>query len=76
MKRTISMLAVPALFVVAVVVMSSVYIVDVREKALVTRFGEVVKVRETPGMGLKIPFWTTSSPMTRASSVCRPIRWR
>ncbi|WP_299360110.1 SPFH domain-containing protein [uncultured Paracoccus sp.] len=59
MNRTLSMLALPALIAIAFLVMASVYIVDVREKALVTRFGEVVKVREEPGLGLKIPLIDT-----------------
>ena len=42
MRRTISILALPLVVVLAVLVMASVYIVDVREKALVLRFGEVV----------------------------------
>ncbi|MEZ5726382.1 MAG: protease modulator HflC [Paracoccaceae bacterium] len=33
----------------------SVYIVDEREKALVLRLGRVVTVKETPGLGLKMP---------------------
>ncbi len=56
MTRAISLLALPFLIVVAVLVTASVYIVDVREKALVLRFGEVVDVRENPGLGLKVPF--------------------
>ena len=56
MNRAISMLLLPFLIVVAVLVMASVYIVDVRQKALVLRFGEVVDVRENPGLGLKVPF--------------------
>lgn len=59
MRRAFSMLFFPALIVVALVVMSSVYIVDVREKALVLRFREVVEVRETPGIGFKVPLLDT-----------------
>ncbi|AGT08491.1 protease modulator HflC [Paracoccus aminophilus] len=55
MKRALSVLALPILVVVAVVVMASVYIVDVREKVLVLRFGEVVEVREQPGLYVKVP---------------------
>ncbi len=55
MRRAISVFALPLVFVLAVAVMASVYIVDVREKALVLRFGEVVAVREEPGLGLKLP---------------------
>ena len=55
MRRTFSTLALPLLVVLAVIAMSAIYIVDVRERALVLRFGEVVAVRESPGLGLKIP---------------------
>ncbi len=55
MKRFLQFLALPALIVVAVLAMASLYIVDVREKALVLRFGNVVAVRETPGLGMKMP---------------------
>lgn len=55
MKRFISTLALPALVVIGVLVASSVYIVDVRERALVLRFREVVTVRENPGLGIKVP---------------------
>jgi membrane protease subunit HflC len=36
--------------------LSSVFIVDEREKALVLQFGQIVKVKETPGLGFKVPF--------------------
>ena len=55
MKRFLSTLALPALVVIGVLVVSSVYIVDVRERALVLRFREVVTVRENPGLGIKVP---------------------
>ncbi|HRO14288.1 MAG TPA: protease modulator HflC, partial [Paracoccus sp. (in: a-proteobacteria)] len=55
MRRALSVLALPAVIVVAVLVMSAIYIVDVREKALVLRFGEVVAVREEPGLAFKVP---------------------
>ena len=48
-------LLLPALALVVAGVLSSVYIVDEREKALVLQFGEVKAVRETPGLGFKIP---------------------
>lgn len=56
MNRAISLLALPFLAVVAILAVASLYIVDVREKALVLRFGEVVEVREQPGLGIKVPF--------------------
>ncbi|PZO63767.1 MAG: protease modulator HflC [Paracoccus denitrificans] len=55
MKRALSLLALPATIVVALIAMSSLYVVDVREKALVLRFGEVVQVQETPGLRFKLP---------------------
>ncbi|TDE40872.1 protease modulator HflC [Antarcticimicrobium sediminis] len=45
----------PAIVVVAVVALSSMYIVDEREKALVLQFGRVVAVKEDPGLAFKIP---------------------
>lgn len=56
MSRAISILILPFVVVVALIAAASIYIVDVRQKALVLRFGEVVDVRENPGMGLKVPF--------------------
>lgn len=56
MKKAFSLLALPLLIVVAIGAMASLYIVDVREKALVLRFGEVVQVREEPGLFVKVPF--------------------
>lgn len=47
---------IPGLFVAAALVMSSVFIVDEREKALVLQFGQVKQVKEAPGLGFKIPF--------------------
>jgi membrane protease subunit HflC len=46
----------PALAVLLVLVLSSVFIVDERKKALVLQFGQVMQVREEAGLGLKIPF--------------------
>lgn len=45
----------PALAVLAALVVSSVYIVDERERALVLQFGEVKLDRKEPGYGFKIP---------------------
>ncbi|WP_227267387.1 protease modulator HflC [Roseobacter weihaiensis] len=43
--------------VVALVgVLSSVFIVDEREKALVLQFGQIKSVKEDPGLAFKIPF--------------------
>ena len=43
------------LIVALVGLMSSVFIVDEREKALVLQFGRVVSVKEEPGLAFKIP---------------------
>lgn len=45
----------PAVALIVAGILSSVYIVDEREKALVLQFGQVKAVRETPGIGFKIP---------------------
>lgn len=46
----------PALGVIAALLMSSVFIVDEREKVLVLQFGEVKQSVSQPGLGFKIPF--------------------
>jgi membrane protease subunit HflC len=46
---------IPALVVLLVLILSSVFIVDERKKALVLQFGQVMQVKETPGLGFKIP---------------------
>ncbi len=56
MSRAFSILILPFLIVIGLLAVASLYIVDVREKALVLRFGEVVEVREQPGLGIKVPF--------------------
>jgi modulator of FtsH protease HflC len=45
----------PAVVIVAAGLLSSIYVVDEREKALVLQFGQIVTVKETPGLGFKIP---------------------
>jgi len=45
-----------AVFGVIFLLLSSIFIVDEREKALVLQFGQIVKVQEEPGLGFKIPF--------------------
>ncbi|AUQ65985.1 protease modulator HflC [Phaeobacter inhibens] len=50
-----STLLLPALVIVAITVLSSLFIVDEREKALVLQFGRVVSVKEEPGLAFKIP---------------------
>ena len=47
------------LLMVLAVVSMSVYTVDEREKALVFRFGEIIRVDTEPGLKLKMPFVNT-----------------
>jgi len=54
MNRSIYIL--PALAIVAAGLLSSVFIVDERSKALVLKFGEIIAVRDKPGLYFKIPF--------------------
>ena len=48
-------LIIPVIVIAAIAVLSSIFIVDEREKALVLRFGQIKQVRETAGIGFKIP---------------------
>ncbi len=50
-----SALALPLLVLVIITALSAMFIVDEREKALVLQFGKVIKVKEEPGLGFKIP---------------------
>ena len=45
----------PIIVIAIAGLLSSIYIVDEREKALVLQFGQIVKVQEEPGIGFKIP---------------------
>ena len=45
-----------ALVVAVVGVLSSIFIVDEREKVLVLQFGQIKQVKTDPGLGFKIPF--------------------
>jgi membrane protease subunit HflC len=53
MRRT--SLILPVLAVLVALVLSSLYIVDEREKALVLQFGQIKAVKEQPGLGFKLP---------------------
>lgn len=53
MKKTTYLL--PVLVVAVAAILSAIYIVDEREKALVLQFGRVVNVKEDPGLAFKIP---------------------
>jgi membrane protease subunit HflC len=45
----------PVLLIAIAGILSSIFIVDEREKALVLQFGRVVSVKEEPGLAFKIP---------------------
>ena len=53
MKKSTFLLPIVAVAIIGI--LSSVFIVDEREKALVLQFGRVVKVKEDPGLAVKIP---------------------
>ena len=48
-------LILPIIAIVGAAVLSSLFTVDEREKALVLQFGQVKQVKESPGLGFKIP---------------------
>jgi membrane protease subunit HflC len=52
--KLIALLATVGVIVIAV--MSFAYTVDEREKALVIRFGKVIRTADTPGLRFKVPF--------------------
>ena len=45
---------IPAIVVVIVIALSSIFIVEERERALVLQFGRVVGVKNDPGLNFKI----------------------
>ncbi len=53
MKRTI--LLIPIAVIAAAAVLSSMFIVDERERVLVLQFGQIKSVHEDPGLNFKIP---------------------
>ena len=53
MKR--SLLLLPAAVIVVAGLLSSVFIVDEREKALVLQLGQIISVKEEPGLYFKVP---------------------
>lgn len=53
MKRTTFLL--PVVIIAIAVALSSIFIVDEREKALVLQFGQIKSVKEDPGLAFKIP---------------------
>ncbi len=53
MKR--ASILIPGAVIAVALALSSIFIVDEREKALVLQFGQVKAVKEDPGLGFKIP---------------------
>lgn len=53
MSRSIFLL--PIVIVAIALVLSSLFVVDEREKALVLRFGQIKQVKTDPGLGFKLP---------------------
>lgn len=53
MRKTTYLL--PILVVALVALLSSVFVVDEREKALVLQFGQIKSVKEDPGLAFKLP---------------------
>ena len=51
-----SIIILPVIFALIVVGLSSLFVVDERERVLVLQFGQVRQVRNEPGLGFKIPF--------------------
>lgn len=45
----------PVVVIVVAGLLSSIFVVDEREKALVLQFGQIVQIKEEPGLGFKIP---------------------
>jgi membrane protease subunit HflC len=50
-----SAILLPIVAIIGATALSSIFIVDEREKALVLQFGQVKQVKEDPGLGFKIP---------------------
>ena len=46
---------IPVVILLLVAFLSSIFIVDEREKGLVLQFGQIKRVKEDPGLGFKIP---------------------
>ena len=53
MRKTTFLL--PIVVVLIATALSSIFVVDEREKALVLQFGQIMDVKEHPGLAFKIP---------------------
>ena len=51
-----SMYVIPAVVIVAAAALSSIFIVDERDRVLVLQFGEIKQVIDQPGLYFKVPF--------------------
>ena len=56
MKRNLSVFATTVGAGLIFLAMAALYVVDVRQRAIVLRFGEVVSDADTPGLRFKLPF--------------------
>ncbi len=48
-------IAIPVVILLVIALLSSIFVVDEREKVLVLQFGQIRQVKEEPGLGFKIP---------------------
>jgi membrane protease subunit HflC len=48
---------IPIVAIIAAAFLSSIFVVDEREKAMVLRFGQIKQVRTEPGLGFKLPLF-------------------
>ncbi|MGZ9811752.1 protease modulator HflC [Pseudoroseicyclus sp. H15] len=53
MRRAVYLI--PAVVIIVLLAFSSLYVVNEKEKALVLQFGQIVDVKEEPGLGFRIP---------------------
>jgi regulator of protease activity HflC (stomatin/prohibitin superfamily) len=67
---------IPALVLAIAVLLSSIFVVDEREKALVLQFGQIRQVIEEPGLNFKIPFIQEVVYTTTGSCRSTPPRSR
>ncbi|MBD3625631.1 MAG: protease modulator HflC, partial [Rhodobacteraceae bacterium] len=51
-----SIILIGAIVIALVLLLSSIFIVDERQKALVLQFGQIRDVKEEPGLAFKVPF--------------------
>lgn len=49
-------IAIAGIVLIVVLILSSIFVVDERQRALVLQFGQIRDVKEQPGIGFKIPF--------------------